>query len=192
MTTGDAFDDSFDDIAGDRELASIAGAAREARRVEEEEYARAAARQWTRHRELLDVAREMQHRGDTGAVHVAERVFRGEFASVGRDYIQMSTPRGRVDIPLTTSVAPRPFLLRVVERAREGGRRAEPAALTFRARLLEYERDEIDALVGTTVNGDELRGGIVVGRDHIVVREIEGMETYVLFDHIAWIHPWRE
>lgn len=192
MTTGDGFDDPFDDVASDRELASIARAAREAHRAEEEEYARAAARQWARHRELLDVARELQHRGDIAAVHLAERVFRGEIASVGRDYIQLSTPGGRVDIPLTSSIGTRPFVIRVVERAREGGQRAQPAALTFRARLLEYDRDEIDAFVGTTVGGEELRGQIVVGRDHILVREIDGTETYAPFDHIAWIHPRRE
>jgi hypothetical protein len=191
MTTGDAFDHRFDELAGDPELGSIAGAAREARRAEEEEYARAAARQWARHRDLLDVARELQHRGDTVAVHVAGRAFRGEIATVGHDYFQLRTPGGAVDVPLSGSAGARHVLVRVIERARRGGRRAEPAALTFRARLLEYDRDEIDALVGTAVSGEELRGKIVVGRDHVVVREVSANETYVSLGDVIWIHPWR-
>ena len=185
MTTGDAFDD----------LEPIFGAAREERRSEEEEYTRAAARQWARRRALVDVAREFQHRGDTVSVQLRDTVFVGTIDAVGRDYLQLRTDGGRVDIPLldvTSARAPRHLVIRVVNRAREGGRRAEPGALTFRARLIEYDGEEIDAIVGSDLLRDELRGQLTVGRDHVVVRDRDGGESYVPFDCVAWVKPWRE
>jgi hypothetical protein len=195
MTTGDP----FDDLTGDAQLEAAAGAAREERRAEEEEYMRAAARQWVRHRDLVDVAREFQHRGDTVAVQIGELGFSGVVATVGRDYFQLDTPSGRVDIPLFASAAsgpgrertPVPLVVRVVERAREGGRRAEPGAQTFRARLLEYDGDEIDAVVGSLLVREELRGQLMVGRDYIVVRDDAGGETYLPLAWIAWVRRWR-
>jgi hypothetical protein len=187
MTSGDAFDDPFDGLTGDPHLESAAGAAREARRAEEEEYARAAARQWARHRDLLDVARELQHRGDTVAFDVGEISFRGVVATVGRDYVQVATPAGRVDVPVYTASGALPLVVRVVERARRGGRRAEPGAQTFRARLLEYDADEIDALIGSALLRDDLRGRLTVGRDHVVVRGGDGRETYLPLAWIAWV-----
>ncbi len=123
MTPGDP----FDELAGDSELEDAAGAAREDRRAEEDEYAHAAARQWARHRDLLDITRELQHRGDTVAMQVGESSFRGVIDAVGADYVQLRTPAGRVDIALVVSHerTPVPLVIRVVERAREGGRRAE-------------------------------------------------------------------
>jgi hypothetical protein len=185
MTTGDAFDN----------LEPIFGAAREERRAEEEEYTRAAARQWARHRDLVDVALELQHRGDTASIQLHDTVFVGTIDAVGRDYVQLRTDGGRVDIPLVDLVgerAPRPLLIRVIERAREGGRRAEPAAQTFRARLLEYDGEEIDAIVGSDLLQEELRGRLTVGRDHIVVRDRDGAESYLPLSCIAWVTPWRE
>jgi hypothetical protein len=182
-------DDAFHD------LESIFGAAREERRAEEEEYARAALRQWARHRDLLDVVRELQHRGDTISLRVGDVVFVGTIDTVGRDYVQLRTDGGRVDVRLTSSAhdgASAPVLLRVVRRARRGGRRAEADAATFRARLLEYDGDEIEAVVGVPTIGDELRGCLVVGRDHLVVRDRDGGETYVPLGNVAWVTPWRE
>jgi hypothetical protein len=187
MTTGDAFDDPFDGVSGDPELESAAGAAREERRTEEEEYARAAARQWARHRDLLDVARELQHRGDTIAIDVGELSFRGVVAAVGRDYLQLATPAGRVDIPVVSASGALPLVVRVVERARRGGRRAEPGAQTFRARLLEYDADDVDALIGSSLLRDDLRGRLTIGRDHVVVRGRDRDETYLPLAWIAWV-----
>jgi hypothetical protein len=186
--------DPFDDLAGDPELERVAGVAREDRRAEEEEYARAAARQWARHRDLLDITRELQHRGDTVAVHIGEHSFRGVIDAVGADYVQLRTPAGRVDIALVlgSERAPLPLVIRVVERAREGGRRAEPPARTFRARLLEYDGEGIEAVIGSLLVRDGLRGRLTIGRDHVVVRDADGSDTYVPLGHVAWAHPWRE
>jgi hypothetical protein len=164
----------------------VFGAAREERRAEEEEYTRAAARQWARHRDLLDIAREYQHRGDTVSIQLRDVTFVGTVDLVGRDYLQLRTPGGRVDVPLFE------VIFRVFERAREGGRRAEPGAQTFRARLLEYDGEEIDAIVGSTVSTDEIRGRIIVGHDHIVVRDRDGNEAYLPLGCVAWVRPWRD
>lgn len=185
MTADDAFDD----------LEPIFGAAREERRAEEEEYTRAAARQWARHRDLLDVVREFQHRGDTVSVQTGDVVFVGVIDVIGRDYVQLRTETGRVDIRLAASASdrtPAPVLVRVVSRARQGGRRSEADAPSFRARLLEYDADEVEAIVGAPAVADELRGCLVVGRDHIVVRGRDGGETYVPLGYISWVRPWRE
>ncbi|HMG27575.1 MAG TPA: hypothetical protein VKH36_12260 [Acidimicrobiia bacterium] len=185
MTADDAFDD----------LEPIFGAAREERRAEEEEYTRAALRQWARHRDLLDVIRELQHRGDTISVQVGSMVFVGMVDAAGRDYVQLRTDGGRVDIRLASLVpegAPVPVLVRVVNRARHGGRRAEADAPSFRARLLEYDADEVEAIVGAPAVADELRGCLVVGRDHVVVRGHAGEETYVPLGCVSWVRPSRD
>ncbi len=185
MTAENAFDD----------LEPIFGAAREERRAEEEEYTRAALRQWARHRDLLDVVRELQHRGDTISVQVGHSLLVGTIDAVGRDYVQLRTDGGCVDVRLTSSAHDGfsvPVLVRVVSRARRGGRRAEADAASFRARLLEYDGEEIEAVVGLTMIGGELRGCLVVGRDHLVVRDRDGGETYVPLGNVAWVRPWRE
>lgn len=191
MTTGDA----FDEFADDPELESVFAGAREERRAEEEEYTRAAARQWARHRDLIDVARELQHRGDTVSVRVGEIVFVGMIDAVGRDYVQVRTDGGRVDIPLMRlgrESEPVPLLIRVVQRARAGGRRAEPAAPTFRARLIEYDGEDVDTVIGSDVLREELRGRVVVGRDHVIVNDRDGGETYLPLSCVAWARPWRD
>jgi hypothetical protein len=191
MTTSDA----FDELADHPDLETVFGAAREERRREEEEFTRAAARQWARHRDLLDVLREFQHRGDTVSVRLGATAFVGVIDAVGRDYVQLRMEAGRIDIRFPRSAderAPFPPIVRVLERAREGGRRAEPGAQTFRARLLEYDGDEVDAVVGSVLPTAELRGRITVGRDHVVVRDRDGGETYLPLNCVAWVKPWRE
>jgi hypothetical protein len=191
MTTGDA----FDDLTGDAQLEAAAGAAREQRRADEEEYAHAAARQWARHRDLLDIVRELQHRGDTVVTQIGETAFRGVIDAVGADYFQLRTAVDRVDISLVASGqarVPMPLVIRVIERAPEGGRRAEAPARTFRARLLEYDGEEMDAVIGSMLLREDLRGHLTVGRDHLGVRDGDGGETYLPIGHVAWVKPWRE
>jgi hypothetical protein len=191
MTTGDAFDEFSDEP----ELESVFAAAREERRAEEEEYTRAAARQWARHRDLIDVARELQHRGDTVSLRVGDKVFVGVIDAVGRDYVQVRSDGGHVDVPLVRPGREDesfPLLIRVTQRARAGGRRAEPGAPTFRARLLEYDGEEIDAVIGAVELREELRGRLVVGRDHVIIHDRDGGETYIPLGYVAWVRPWRE
>jgi hypothetical protein len=127
-------------------------------------------------------------------MQVGQTSFRGVIDAVGADYVQLRTSAGRVDIALVVSHerTPVPLVIRVVERAREGGRRAEPLARTFRARLLEYDGEEIDAVIGSPLLPDSLRGRLTIGRDHVVVSDADGGDTYLPLDHVAWAHPWRE
>src|SRR2546423_9625842 len=143
-----------------------------------------AARQWARHRDLLDITRELQHRGDTVAMQVGERSFRGVIDAVGADYVQVRTPGGRVDIALVVSHerTPVPLVIRVVERAREGGRRAEPLARTFRARLLEYDGEEIEAVIGSPFLREGLRGPLPIGRGPVAPHDAPGRDTHLPFD----------
>jgi len=182
-------DDAFDG------LEPIFGAAREEWRAEEEDYTRAAARQWARHRDLVDVVRELQHRGDTISVRAGDMVFVGVVDAMGRDYVRLRTDGGRVDIRLPSSTSdgsPAPVVVRVVTRARHGGRRAEAEAPSFRARLLEYDGEEVEAVVGAPSVSAELRGCLIVGRDHVVVHDRDGGQTYVPLGCVAWVMPWRE
>jgi hypothetical protein len=123
-----------DDFAGDPDLGLSAGALREQWRLEEEEYARAAEQQWAHDRTLLDVARELMHRGDTVAIEMADTMFTGIVVAVGGDYLQLLTSGGPVDV----CIGGTPLVLRVLERASAGGCRVIPGSQTFRARLLEH------------------------------------------------------
>ncbi len=129
------------------------------------------------------------------SIQAGDVAFVGVIDAIGRDYVQLRTDGGRVDIALSTSATdrePLPVLVRVISRAREGGRRAEADAATFRARLLEYDADEIEAIVGSVITRDELRGCLIVGRDHVVVHDRDGGDAYVPLPSIAWVKPWRE
>jgi len=170
---------------GDQPLAELAGlgaAAREEWRADEEEWGRAAVEQWTHGRGLLDVARELMHRGDAVAVVAGDTTFTGTITYVGSDVLQVHTGGGLVDVHTAT-----PVVLRVVTRARAGGRRPGAAPSTFRARLLERESDAGDVVVGSMLLRDELKGRLRVGADHVVVRDDGGPETYVPMAWISWV-----
>jgi hypothetical protein len=113
-------------------------------------------------------------------------------AAVGRDYVQVATPPGRVDVRVLTAAGALPVVVRVVERARRGGRRGDLGALTFRARLLEYEANEVDALIGSALLRDDVRGRLTVGRDHVVVRGRDRSETYLPLAWIGWVRAFAD
>src|SRR2546429_9219188 len=125
-------------------------------------------------------------------MRLGESSFRGFIDAVGADYVQLRPPGGRVDIALVVSHerTPVPLVIRVVERAREGGRRAEPLARTFRARLLEYAGEEIDAVIGSPYLREALRGRLTIGRDHVAVHDAAGSDTDLLLDHGASASAW--
>jgi hypothetical protein len=193
-------DDPVDDPGPD--LGDAGGALREQWRAEEEEYGRAAAAQWAHGRRLVDIARELMHRGDTVAVSTGEATFTGQVTQVGADLVQLGTPAGRVDLhlaALTTGAGDSrrarllaPVVVRVVERARAGGRRSGATSETFRARLLEYEAEAAEVVVGSVLLSEQLRGALTVGRDQLRVCDPAGRETYLPIAWVSWVMPWRE
>lgn len=194
MTNPDPLD------TGGSDLAVTAGRLRDEWRTEEEEWSRAAAVQWTHGRRLVDIARELMHRGDVVAVTAGRATFTGEVTNVGVDLLRVRTAGGSVDVHLAALTAggdagrhvrlSAPVVLRVVERARSGGR-AGAGADSFRACLLEHEADVADVVVGTSLLEDDLRGTLAVGRDQLRVCDRDGGETYVPLAWVAWVMPWR-
>lgn len=173
--------DPLAELAADPVLAARAAEARAEWRTEEEEWTRAEAERWVHRRSLADLAREYLHRGDTVEVIAGACGFRGILARVGRDWLQVLTGAGPVDVPLANGV-----VLRRVERAVTGGCRDDGSVATFRARLLEYEASGVAVVVGDWSTTTEMHGRVAVGGDHVVVTG-DGVETAL--GRIAWIRP---
>jgi len=47
-------------------------------------------------------------------------------------------------------------------------------------------------VIGAVVLREELRGRLVVGRDHVVVHDRDGGQTYLPLGYVAWVKPWRD
>ncbi len=137
------------------------------------------------------------HRGDRVAVTAGATTFTGTVTHVGLDVLRVGTPGGTTDVNLaavTTGTGerrrarlPAPVVLRVIERARAGGRRASGGAETFRARLLEHEADSLAVVVGSFLLDEELRGTLTVGHDQVCVADRDGRETYVPVGWVSWV-----
>ena len=188
--------------AGRPDLGEAAGAMREAWRTEEEEYARAAAARWAHGRRLIDIASEVMHRGDTVAVTIGLVTFTGMVSHVGFDVMRLRTPAGVVDVNLAAvstgsgdnrhTRLPAPIVLRVVARARAGGRRAGGGTDTFRARLLESEAEGACVRLGSLLLQEELRGTLTIGRDQLCVTDTERRETYLPLAWVSWVTTERD
>ncbi len=174
-------EDELEGLARHPDLGGFAATLRVEWRDEEEELARAALEQWTHQRTLGDVARELMHRGDNVAVLSNGTAFSGRIIEVGRDVVVVATVLGKVDIHLEA-----PVMLRVVERAKSGGTRGG-GVNSFRARMAEREMDGDEVIVGTVLTRHTLRGAIMLGRDHLHVRDRFGAETYVRLADITYV-----
>jgi hypothetical protein len=171
----------FDDLPSDPELAHAASSARAEWRREEEEYLRAAEEHWAHQRTMRDVVRELMHRGDTVAVTVGPTTRTGRVVTVGEDWFELAGPAGSADLRLE---AP-DLVVRVLERAHDGGCRGDAGSRTFRARLLEHEMAGGRVVVG--FRDSEMRGALVVGRDQVCVGA-PPLGTYVPIRAITMIH----
>lgn len=192
-------DDELGPLTENPDLSASGAAMREEWRADEEMYAHEARTQWEHGRRLVDIFTELMHRGDVVAIAVDRASFTGTVIAVGDDLVSLHTPSGRVDLrtALPSRVAsdrhalvPAPMLVRVVERAKAGGTRpAGPSS--FRARLHELEMDGAELVVGCPIASEELRGALVLGRDHLRVRDGAGGETYVPLAWVSYVMPWR-
>jgi hypothetical protein len=160
-------------------------------RTEAEEGERLAARAAQRARDLAAVASELRDRGDRVAVDVAGRTYLGHVVHVGADLLQLRTrpsPPGVRDVsgePLGAGSVvdvhlAAPVVLRVVQRAREGGHGPQPGPATFRARLLELElADAVVELTAEAVAGAARGRVAAVARDHLVLLDEDATPWFV-------------
>lgn len=175
--------DPFEALSADEDLARAERAWRDELRAEAEEYEALAAKDLARSRRLVDVAAALCHRGDVVEVTAVGAVFRGEVTDAAGDLACITTATGEVDLCLTA-----PLLLRVVERARRGGRPLGRGAAGFRARLAEYEASGEQVLLGLLPAGQELAGRIdAVALDHVLLSPTGGEVVYVAAAAVAWV-----
>jgi hypothetical protein len=149
-------------------------------RADEEEWSRAALEHFRHGRSLVDVLRDVMHRGDVVVLADDPALARGVLVHVGDDWCRLAAVGGAVEVPVSASSP----VVRVVERARCGGRLRDPdSPARWRGRLLELEIAGVACVV--ELRSDEAsRGRLLVGGDHVVV--VDGAEeTYVPFDALA-------
>jgi hypothetical protein len=160
-----------------------AGAARSEWRADEDAWTRAAVERWEHERTIVDVARECMHRGDTVTVQFSHRLFSGRVSAVGDDFFSLDLVDGRAHVSSTRDAD---FVLRIAGRARAGGERGDDVT-TMRVRLLELETACRDVELGTADMGVVARGQLRVGRDHVLVRAPDTVETVVPMASVAWV-----
>ena len=177
-----AYDAAGEDDAPD--LGAAGAAMREEWRAEQESVTHDAAEQWRHSRTLLDLARDLMHRGDPVVVGAGGHRFAGVIVEVARDRIALfdEAHDARADVQVVESI---PLSLTVVERARSGGRSGAQFA-SFRARLLELEGRAVT--LSTTLGPDRVTGTLGVGIDVVMVTTAVG-ETFVPLSTVVAVAP---
>src|SRR5882672_8797221 len=169
------------------DLEDVAAAIRSEVRLEAEEAEREAAVSAAMRRDVADVVRELMAHGDTVAVDVGQRTFVGPILAVGTDVVALETGSStgsRVDVNLKCLQR-----IRVVKRARSGGRRGTGrGTASFRARLLELQLSH-EAIEAGIAGSDEPVAGPValVGSDHIALGDEAEPEWFVPFASLAFV-----
>jgi len=170
------------------DLEEVAAAIRAEIRLEAEEAEREAAVSAAMRRDVADVARELMAHGDSVVVDVAvdagQRRFVGHIMAVGSDVVTIDAENRRVDVNLKTFQG-----MRVVMRARSGGRRGTSGGATsLRARLLELHLSGEAIEAGIAGSGEPILGPVaLVGSDHIAVGGTTGPEWFVPLTSLAYV-----
>jgi hypothetical protein len=166
----------------DSGLRATGAALRAEWRAEEEEWTRAALESFEHTRTLVDVVRAAMHRGDEVLLGSPAEGLRGVVVHVGDDWCRLHGAAGECDVPLF----PRPPIVRVVERARQGGTAGTPSAPgSWRARLLEHETT-VRLCAVAVAGGEVVSGSLRVGADHVVVRG-HGFDAYLPLVALRWV-----
>ena len=168
--------------AGDSDLENALRELRAEHRAEQEEIQEAAERTERATRPLAEVALEHLYRGDSIRVTVGQRSWTGVVVHVGSGLMTLCTHAG-IEIDLAyrglTSI-------RVVERARSGGRSRtskHPGELVARLRDLENTGETVEICGRSLVPGIE--GTLdVVARSHVEFRGRDGSEWVVPLSEI--------
>jgi hypothetical protein len=170
--------DSLDDLG--RELRERVG---HELRLEAEMIEQDAASVEFRRRRMADLAVELLSRGDTVTVIAGERSLRGRLSYARGDIASLETGHGPVDVHLSAGVA-----LRIDERTSEGGTAPRSGSDTLRARLLEHELAGTNVEAWAPSHGINVGGSIAaVGKDHVILRDVDATEWVLLLQDIAWI-----
>lgn len=176
-------EDPLEDLRRDPDLARTGAYVRAELRAEAEEYEALAAKDLARSRTLRDVAMSACHRGDLVEVLVASGRFVGRVVAAAGDLASLETATEAVDVWLRA-----PLALRVVERARSGGRSTGGGAASFKARLAEHEASGVPLVVGTRLPPGELHGVIAaVAVDHVVLED-RGTARHVALAAVDLVH----
>lgn len=131
--------------------------------------------------DLADVARSAMHRGDIVSLVTATATITGIPVFTGRDYLVVQTPSEIVDAPFER-------VLIKVEAQPAGGHTTRGGAITFRARLGEYEQTGETVTIIAADTGVELTGRIaVVATDHCVVEDLDGGRTHVPISQVSMV-----
>ena len=170
-----------------RDLEEVAAAIRSEIRLEAEEAEREAAVSAAMRRDVADVARELMAHGDTVAIDVGQCSFVGPILAVGSDVVTVDTGAStgsRVDVNLQCLQQ-----MRVVKRARSGGRRGtDRGTASFRGRLLELQLSHEAIEAGIAGSDEPLAGPVaLVGSDHIAVGEETGPEWFLPLSSLAFV-----
>src|SRR5882672_5905418 len=166
------------------DLEDVAAAIRSEVRLEAEEAEREAAVSAAMRRDMADVVRELMAHGDTVAVDVGQRTFVGPILAVGSDVVALETGSSRVDVNLKCLQR-----MRVVKRARSGGRRGTGrGTASFRARLLELQLSHEPIEAGIAGSDEPVAGPVaLVGSDHIALGDEAEPEWFVPFASLAFV-----
>ena len=166
------------------DLEEVAAAIRSEVRLEAEEAEREAAVSAAMRRDLADVARELMAHGDTVAIDVGQRSFVGPILAVGTDVVTLETGSSRVDVNLKCLQR-----MRVVKRARSGGRRGtDRGTASFRARLLELQLSGEAIEAGMAGCEEPVAGPVaLVGSDHIALGDEAEPEWFLPLTSLAFL-----
>jgi len=167
-----------------RDLEEVAAVIRSEIRLEAEEAEREAAVSAAMRRDMADVVRELMAHGDTVAVDVGQRTFVGPILAVGSDVVALETGSSRVDVNLKCLQR-----MRVVKRARSGGRRGTGrGTASFRARLLELQLSHEPIEAGIAGSDEPVAGPVaLVGSDHIALGDEAEPEWFVPLASLAFV-----
>ncbi|MCZ7525471.1 MAG: hypothetical protein M5U14_03235 [Acidimicrobiia bacterium] len=122
-----------------------------------------------------------------GVTHV------GTVADAAGDVVVLDTASGAVDVHVVTAsgggaAGPAvPLLLRVVERARSGGGRGDPRGAGSGPGSSSARSRALRSSSASRRPPRSLRGILTVGRDHVCVRDRDGVETFVPLAWVAWV-----
>ena len=173
-----------DDQPPPPDLGAAGAAMREEWRAEQESVTDDAVEQWRHSRTLLDLARDLMHRGDHVAIIAGAHRAVGVIVEVARDRVAVfdDVHDARVDVQIAETI---PWSLTVVERARSGGRSGAQFA-SFRARLLELEGRAVT--IATMLGPDRVTGTLGVGVDVVMVTTAVG-ETLIPLSSVVSVAP---